>query len=71
MKPENWSRLPRTEKLKLGTELFCSQHGKYLISLALTYAIEALKHSSPELRQNEHLGELEMLRETLFDQFSP
>lgn len=69
MKPSNWSQLPRREKLRLGTDLFASPHGKHLLSQALCYGIAALQVDPTARPEVSDIEDMEILYETIFDQF--
>jgi len=71
MRPSNWTQLPRREQLRQATDLFASHSGKLVISEALYLAIQLL-HSAPKTaRDVSDIQDMEILYETIFDQFDP
>jgi len=66
MKPENWDNLSYKEKLKIATDLFVSPRASYLISQALTIAIEQMKKVKKPYKEQSNIEDMEMLLEVLF-----
>ena len=66
MKPENWEKLSKEEKLKIGLLLFNSFRGKYIISQALFKAIKVMKRVPKKFREESNIQDMEILYETLF-----
>lgn len=71
MMPSNWTKLPRREQLRQATDLFTSPSGKLVISEALYCAIQLLRSAPEKSREVSNIEDMEMLYETIFDQFAP
>ena len=69
MKPANWKQLSRKETLRIGSDLFTSPRGKYIVSEALAYAIAGLKDTPAKQREQSAIDDMEILHETIFDRF--
>ncbi len=69
MKPANWQNLSRREKLRYGSDLFAHPKGKFVISQALYYALKHLGEDDKSGNQAESTEDMEILYETIFDQF--
>jgi hypothetical protein len=63
MKPDNWNKLSQSAKRQIALQLLQSFRGSYLISQALSIAVEQMKKIEPPHREESNM---EMLLETLF-----
>ena len=66
MKPRNWDKLSQNMKKRIALQLLQSMRGSYLISQALSIAIEQMKKVEPPYREESNIQDMEMLLETLF-----
>jgi hypothetical protein len=71
MRPTNWTQLSRREQLRQATDLFASHGGKLVISEALYLAIQFLQSAPKNAREESDIQDMEVLYETIFDQFDP
>jgi len=64
-KPKNWNKLSDQEKKKIGLQLFSSMRGLFIISQALSKAIDSMKKVKP-CPEISNIEDMEILHETLF-----
>lgn len=66
-KPSDWNKLSQKEKEEIGADLFSSVRGQYIISQALSKAIDVMKKVEPPImREQSNIGDMEILHETVF-----
>lgn len=66
MKPDDWDELEEKQQKDMALELFSSMRGKYIISQALTVAIDEMKKVDDTHKEVSNIEDMEMLRDTLF-----
>jgi len=71
MKPTEWNRIPPERKKMMALNLFRSPRGKYIISQALSTAIEDMKRVKSVHREVDNIEDMEMLHEELFPMHQP
>lgn len=69
MKPPDWDKLPAEDKIDIGTRLFNSYRGKYIIAEALHTAIKALKKGPSRARDESDIQDMEILLESYYSVF--
>lgn len=69
MKPDDWDELEEKQQKDMALELFSSMRGKYIISQALTIAIDEMKKVEDTHKEVSNIEDMEMLRDTLFPLF--
>lgn len=69
MKPWNWEQMRRPEKLRFAGDLLGTHRGKYVVSLALAMVVEKCDVSHLHLLDRATVEDMEVLRETIYDQF--
>jgi len=70
MKPNNWDKLSQSAKKQVALQLLQSFRGSYVISQALSIAVEQMKKIEPPYREESNIQDMEMLLETLFPMYS-
>ena len=69
MKPKNWDKLSQSKKKEIALQLLQSARGSYLISQALSIAVEQMRKVEPKYREESNIQDMEMLLETLFPMY--
>lgn len=70
-KPRDWDKLPPEEKQRIGLSLLRSIRGQYIVSQALSKAIEVMKKVKPPRKEVSNIEDMEILHETLFPLYQP
>ena len=65
-KPEEWNKLPEERKKAIAVQLYGSWRGQYIISQALSKAIDVMKKVEPPHREESNIGDMEILHEEIF-----
>ena len=63
MKPENWDKLCKEEKVEIAKGLFVSPRGRYIISQALCEAIKAMNKVPSPQKEVSNIQDMEILGE--------
>jgi hypothetical protein len=65
-KPSDWKKLSEEEKHDIGLELLVSFRGQFIISQALSKAMDRMKEVKPPYREESNIEDMEILHETVF-----
>jgi len=65
-KPANWDKLSQSMKRQIALQLLQSARGNYLISQALSIAVEQLRKVEQPYREESNAQDMEILLEILF-----
>jgi len=66
-KPKNWDKLPKDEKKMIAWNLYLSTRGQYIVSQALSKAIDVMKKVEPAVRREQsNIEDMEILHEEIF-----
>jgi hypothetical protein len=69
VKPKGWEKWSPEERRRYAEELFTSPRGQYIVSQALTVAINVLKEVPEPYREVSNIEDMEILRDELFPLF--
>jgi hypothetical protein len=66
MKPKEWNKFSEKEKEFIATELLNSIRGRFILSQALTIAVEQMKKVPKPYTEISNIQDMEILREVFF-----
>ena len=66
MKPEHWDKMTADQKRSVAHSLMQSLRGHYIISQALSVAIDTMKKVPQPHREESNISDMEILREQIF-----